>query len=119
MSNRVAGAAGPAEVALDEDFWDLVCSDEQWLRAEFDAIIAAEWAGPPTVDARRHVPPRPMGGRDVPRPVSGSSRRGGGRAAAAPAGARQRSPPVCGRRSCREGALAIPTCRASGTSYRP
>jgi hypothetical protein len=33
---------------VDEQFLTLICSDEDLLRAEFDAIIAAEWPGPPT-----------------------------------------------------------------------
>jgi hypothetical protein len=31
----------------DEQFLDLVCADDELLRAEFDAIIAAEWPTPP------------------------------------------------------------------------
>jgi hypothetical protein len=30
----------------DEQFLDLVCSDMDFLRAEFNAIIAANWPGP-------------------------------------------------------------------------
>jgi hypothetical protein len=26
--------------AVDADFWALVCEDEEWLRAEFDAIVS-------------------------------------------------------------------------------
>jgi hypothetical protein len=44
---------------LDEQFLDLVCSDEDLLRAEFDAIIAAGW--PSTATAR--PPDRPPGPR--------------------------------------------------------
>jgi len=32
---------------VDEQFLALVCSDPAWLRAEFDAIIAAAWSSPP------------------------------------------------------------------------
>jgi hypothetical protein len=28
---------------LEEDFVNLICADDEWVRAEFDAIIAAEW----------------------------------------------------------------------------
>jgi hypothetical protein len=40
---------GPAERVdtVDEEFLALVCSDSEWLRAEFDAIIAAAWSSPP------------------------------------------------------------------------
>ena len=34
--------------STDEQFLDLLLADEDLLRAEFDAIIAAEWPGPPT-----------------------------------------------------------------------
>jgi hypothetical protein len=42
-------------------FADLVCRDEEWLRAEFDAIVAAEWGTPPPVP-----PPAPPGPDDRP-----------------------------------------------------
>lgn len=31
----------PAET-LTEEFWEIVCADDDWLRAEFDAIVTAE-----------------------------------------------------------------------------
>ncbi len=31
----------------EEAFADVVLADEEWLRAEFDAIIAAVWSDPP------------------------------------------------------------------------
>jgi len=34
-------------LAADERFVELICADEALLRAEFDAIIAAEWPSPP------------------------------------------------------------------------
>jgi hypothetical protein len=35
--------------AVDEEFYALVYSDPQWLRAEFDAIVAADtWGCPPS-----------------------------------------------------------------------
>ena len=34
--------------ALDDEFLELVCSDEELLRAEFDAIIAREWESSPS-----------------------------------------------------------------------
>jgi WS/DGAT/MGAT family acyltransferase len=50
---------------LEAEFLDLICADEELLRAEFDAIIAAGWpTSPPTVrgTGRRRVQP-PAGGR--------------------------------------------------------
>ena len=32
---------------VDETFLELLCADEELLRAEFDAIIAAEWPSAP------------------------------------------------------------------------
>ena len=32
--------------AVDADFWALVCEDEEWLDAEFDAIVGAAWETP-------------------------------------------------------------------------
>jgi hypothetical protein len=37
----------PATWTVDEQFLDLICNDQDLLAAEFDAIIAAEWPGPP------------------------------------------------------------------------
>jgi len=40
--------------SVDEQFLTLMCSDEDLLRAEFDAIIAGEWPSPPAnTPARR------------------------------------------------------------------
>ena len=67
------GAAGHLDgSAIDEEFLALMCSDEEWLRAEFDAIIASEWGTPP----RRRRPDedvsRTKGRRD--RPVQNGTR---------------------------------------------
>ena len=35
----------------DADFADLICSDDEWVRAEFDALVRASWRPP--------VPPAP------------------------------------------------------------
>ena len=44
---------------IDEQFLELICSDEDLLRAEFDAIIAAEWPSPPATTPRRDAGWRP------------------------------------------------------------
>ena len=51
---------------VDEQFLDLICSDEDLLRAEFDAIITAEWPSPPA-----NTPGR---GAADGRPASGAHR---------------------------------------------
>jgi hypothetical protein len=78
---------------VEEEFLDLVCADEELLRAEFDAIIAQEWAGrPPPAQHKAASPtPGPHSQRHPAPRGSGASRRprhpgvGGWR--------RQRSPP--------------------------
>ena len=45
--------ADTAARTVDEQFLALMCSDEDLLRAEFDAIIAAEWPSPPPRTPRR------------------------------------------------------------------
>ena len=78
--------------ATKDAFVDLICSDEQLLRAAFDEIIAAEWPAPPSARRRPHQGDLPAGGEGRPglvarrRPVR--SRRAGN-----DAGRRQRSPP--------------------------
>jgi hypothetical protein len=79
----------------DAAFADMVCADPQWLREEFDALIAASFGEPPAPPppAPPRVPPRP--GTPPPpsqRPAPGPA------ATAVPATGqghgRQRSPPV-------------------------
>ena len=41
--------------AVDADFWALVCADEEWLDAEFDAIVSAAGEAP-TRSTRRFSP---------------------------------------------------------------
>lgn len=65
-----------AELHVTEDFVGLLCADEAWVDAEFEAIIAAEWPSPPTEPSEPRKPahdrppsrgPRPVGdGSDVP-----------------------------------------------------
>jgi len=59
--------------SVDDPFLDIVCADEDLLRAEFDAIIATEWPTPPIAPRghRAQVPPRPTGTRRRRPPRSG------------------------------------------------
>ena len=67
---------------VDEQFLALVCSDPEWLRAEFDAIIAAAWSSPPPAGPgscrAATQPEKPVGssGPAPPEPVSGPRSRG-------------------------------------------
>jgi hypothetical protein len=79
----------------EAEFLDLICADEELLRAEFDAIIAAGWpTEPPTVRGvgrRREHPP--AGGQGAhPRPGPLLSRQPD--APEVRARSRQRSPPL-------------------------
>jgi len=86
--------ADTAARTVDEQFLALMCSDEDLLRAEFDAIITAEWPSPPTTTPRRGAAHR--------QPASHTHRGGGAPVAGAVARprhpgiggwVRQRSPP--------------------------
>ena len=78
-----------------EAFAELICADAQWLREEFDALIAASFGQPPA--APPPAPPRvsPPGGR--PGPPGRHRLRPGAPAATSPltppGQRRQRSPP--------------------------
>ena len=61
------GTGGSLARTINEQFLALMCSDEDLLRAEFGAIIAAEWPSPPA-----NTPGR--GAADW-RPASGAHRR--------------------------------------------
>lgn len=50
---------------VDEVFWDLVCSDEELLRCEFGAIVAAGYPAR-TRPERPLLPPRPGSGAPGP-----------------------------------------------------
>jgi len=80
--------------AVDEAFYALVYSDPQWLRAEFEAIVAADSSGstPPSI-------PSPHGGAEHPErghgpePSKVTTRHGLGGHTIRGRGARTRSPP--------------------------
>jgi len=86
--------ASPADVTstMEEAFVDLVCADDDLLRAEFDAIIEAGWL----VRPRR---PRPVPSPRPPDPARGQQRarntlpREEIRADSDGAGGRERGPP--------------------------
>jgi hypothetical protein len=54
---------GTARPDVDDAFWMIVTGDDQWVRAEFDAIIEAGWdtptPPPPPAPPRPHNWPRP------------------------------------------------------------
>src|SRR6478752_1974228 len=83
--------------SVAEEFLALLLADDDLLRAEFDAIIAAQWSGPPpSLPDRRASDDRGPGGWPRPqlptfrviRPDRGTHDRS----------ARQRSPPTVRRR---------------------
>jgi len=80
----------------DAMFAELICADAQWLREEFDALIAASFRQPPAAPppAPPRVPPRrPHSGppgQHRPRPYTPAMTV----SVTAPGQRRQRSPPV-------------------------
>jgi len=46
MLGRVDTGSALGSGAVGADFWALVCEDEEWLDAEFDAIVGAAWEAP-------------------------------------------------------------------------
>jgi hypothetical protein len=93
LVSTVTGVGGSTARSLDEELVDLVCADEQWLREEFDAIVAREWAVEPPAPPPRGAaqqpdpPPRRPATCDVPPPRRRRRRPAVGR------WRRQRSPP--------------------------
>lgn len=61
-----------SDTTVDEQFWALVCADEQLCQAEFDEIIAAAWTDscnePPPIRAH---PGDPLGRPDLPNSRAG------------------------------------------------
>ncbi|HEU4998862.1 MAG TPA: hypothetical protein VFT68_07945 [Lapillicoccus sp.] len=72
LAHDAAADAGvrPAD-DLDEEFFALVYSDSQLLRAEFEAIVEAAWSSPPPLDptSRGEPEPVPAGGTPPPPPA--------------------------------------------------
>jgi hypothetical protein len=94
MSPSTELVLDPTRAAGEQEFLDLVCRDENLLRAEFDAIIAAEWPGEPPGLVPR-TPWRPP--RGARRPVGSRVARPAARIWRRPErlrpGRRERSPP--------------------------
>ncbi|HET6706431.1 hypothetical protein [Amycolatopsis sp.] len=86
----------PDEITRTADgFAELVLADPAWVRAEFDAIVAANFGPPPPpvpAARRRRGVPRPPAVDGVPR------RRPGVRLLAAKCPRRERAPPCSGGR---------------------
>jgi len=76
-----------------EQFLDLLLADEELLRAEFEAIITAEWPGPPPNRPRRRVRGGPDPGGKRPHRATATRVSGPGRRPQVDGSARQRSPP--------------------------
>ena len=92
---------------VDEEFVTLVYSDPEWLRAEFDAIIAAAWSSPPPPPPARDKGADKPPGR--PQPVPSPSPRGRCRAGSVACprdrGPQTRSPPDISGSECEGGSL--------------
>ena len=81
--------------AVDDAFYALVYSDPQWLRAEFDAIIAADsWGSTPPPTPCPHRGAEHPGRGDGPEPTTVTTPRGLCGHTNRGRGARTRSPPA-------------------------
>jgi hypothetical protein len=78
---------------VEEQFLELVLADEELLRAEFDAIIAAAWSGPPPSPPPRRIAGEPASTGDRGHRIARTGRAGPGRQPLTVA-ARQRAPPT-------------------------
>jgi hypothetical protein len=93
MVNRTSGVPVPAGT-IDDAFLDIICHDEELLRAEFEALVAASWDDPPP------PPPPPAGPRPADNPAPRPTTRTTDEEVPpesyhpAPAGRRQRAPPA-------------------------
>src|SRR5690242_12535265 len=83
-----------AAPAIEDEFFELVCADEQLLTAEFDAIIAEAWGDsqPPTEASHASAPSSREGHRRVTGSAMAESRPP--RTLSAVQWSRQRSPPT-------------------------
>ena len=81
--------------AVQEEFLALICADEDLLRAEFDAILAAGWGQPrPPARQARCRRPRLPHVRRSDRPAVGGGLRGPQRDSSGEGRSRQRAPPA-------------------------
>lgn len=64
-------STGTLRPDIDDAFWTIVTGDDQWVRAEFDELIAAGWdtpappppPAPPEPQAPQPHPEQPLGAR--------------------------------------------------------
>ncbi len=59
--------------STDEQHLELLCADEDLVRAEFDAIITAQWPGPPPAEPDRGADAEPDPRRVQHRPETGDA----------------------------------------------
>lgn len=88
-------SAWPTGASTHDTFLELLCGDEELLRAEFEDIVAHEWPRPP--DRRAVVRIEHVGADGGPAPGcprSEQRRQTGDRLDGVDAWARQRSPPA-------------------------
>lgn len=79
--------------SAEDQFLDLLLADDDLLQAEFDAIIAAEWPGPPPDMPRRRIRGGPDPGRRRRHRATATKSPGAGQRPPVDGSARQRSPP--------------------------
>jgi len=88
------GTADTTARTVDEQFLDLIYSDQELLAAEFNAIIAAEWPSPPANPHGRGATDRPPPvGQPTAQPTLPTTRASRPQHPDTGGWARQRSPP--------------------------
>ncbi|MDL4816974.1 hypothetical protein [Actinomadura opuntiae] len=88
---------GRVPLRADEEFAELICADDQWVREEFDALIAANYGAPPARPGPPAPPQNPPTGRPWRYPEAARGAPSGDPAGAGTRGTtlrRQRSPPL-------------------------
>ena len=81
---------------VDTAFADMICHDPQWLAAEFDELVSANFSEPPVPrpPAPPRIPPRRVPRHSAPAPRPGPGPAGTAIRATGPGHRRQRSPPA-------------------------
>jgi hypothetical protein len=71
MTDAYAVVSSPEVDSIDDEFFALIYSDEELLRDEFDALIAAAWTSPPPTPAHSRGAEHPPDGPRPDLPPSG------------------------------------------------
>ena len=107
MNCQATDLEAPAGSAVRDAFVDLICQDDDLVRAEFDALVAASWDTPPGPPPP--APPRrpPAGADHSVTPVVDAARPYAGTSPVRRRDRRQRGPPPPSLGTARNAAKAL------------